>query len=185
MDQPANIWTPHLKPDERLVWSASVSPALIRAETSRRRLTAALIGGASLILAGAFGWKLYETFFVPEAQPTLSAGIAGPLYIALALTFAVVAIAQLGRFKAVRPAAARYAATSIRLIAADVSGAIVDEVDVQDIAGLILGGRRSAPDLFALRRHDDANVRAFAIEHIDNPLEAKAMIEDQLLEHAP
>jgi hypothetical protein len=182
MDHAANIWTPHLKPDERIVWSAEASPALIRAETNRRRLTAALIGAASLTLAVAFGWKLYETFALSSPQPNLSAAVAGPLYAALALTFAVVTMAQLGRFKPIRPAAVRYAATSTRLLAADASGAIVDEVDAHDIAGLILGGRRSAPDLFALRRHDDANVRAFSIEHIDNPLEAKTIIEDQLLQ---
>jgi hypothetical protein len=178
----ADIWTPHLQDGERLVWQAEASPRLRRAEIGRRRLVAVLIGVSSAVLAGAFGYKLYETFFPGHTQPNLAAGVAAPLYAALALTFAAVFIAQLTRLNPKLSAAIRYAATSTRLIALDAAGAIVDQVDVQEIAGLILGGRRSAPDLFVLRSHDDMNVRAFSIEHIDMPFEAKTIIEQELLE---
>jgi hypothetical protein len=182
MDQTADIWMPHLQDGERLVWQAEASPRLRRAEIGRRRLAAVLIGLASAVLAGAFGYKLYESIFPGHSQPNLAAGVAAPLYAALALTFAAVFLAQLTRLNPKLSTAIRYAATSTRLIALDAAGAIVDQIDVQEIAGLILGGRRSAPDLFVLRSHDDLNVHAFSIEHIDEPFEAKAIIEEKLLE---
>jgi hypothetical protein len=94
----------------------------------------------------------------------------------------VVCIAQLGRLNPKLTPAIQYAATAHRILAADAAGAITDEIDAHDIAGFILGGRRSAPDLFALRSHDDLNVKTFAIEHIESPLEAKAVLEEQFLE---
>jgi hypothetical protein len=181
MDQ-TSIWSRHLKPGERLLWEASASEKLRRAEIGRRRGAAILIGFACFVLAAAFGWKLYETF-QPGQQPSLGAAVAIPLYAALALTFLAVFIAQLGRLNPKLTRAIRYAATSMRLISADAKGAIVDQIDVQEVAGIILGGRRSAPDIFALRTHDDMNVRTFAIEHIDRALEAKTILEDQFLAH--
>jgi hypothetical protein len=178
----ASTWARHLAPGEMLVWEASASDRLRRAEVARRRWAAILIGLACAVLAGAFAWKLYESFQPGQHQPNLNAALAVPLYAALAITFGIVFIAQLGRLNPKLSPAVRYAATSTRLIAADASGAVIDQVDVQDIAGLILGGRRSAPDIFVLRRHDDMNVRAFAIEHIDKPFEAKAILEEQVLE---
>ena len=177
-----DLWNKHLKPGESLLWQASASDKLRRAEIGRRRGTAILIGLASLVLAAAFGWKLYETF-LPGQQPSLGAAVAMPLYGALALTFLVVFLAQLGRLTPKLTRAVRYAATDTRLLAADAKGAVVDQIDVQEIAGVILGGRRSAPDIFVLRTHDDLNVRTFAIEHIDQALEAKALIEDHFLEY--
>jgi len=176
MDQ--TVWSKHLKPGERLLWEASASEKLRRAETGRRRGAAILIGFACLVLAAAFGWKLYESFLPGPAQPNLGAAVAIPLYAALALTFLAVFIAQLGRLNPKLTRAVRYAATDARLISADAKGALVDQIDVQEIAGVILGGRRSAPDIFVLRTHDDVNVRTFAIEHIDRALEAKAFLEE-------
>ncbi len=184
MDQ-TSIWSRHLKPGERLLWEASASEKLRRAEIGRRRGAAILIGFACLVLAAAFGWKLYETFLPGQAQPSLGAAVAIPLYAALGLTFLAVFIAQLGRLNPKLSRAVRYAATDTRLISTDAKGAVVDQIDVQEIAGVILGGRRSAPDIFVLRTHDDLNVRTFAIEHIDQAFEAKALIEDHFLEYDP
>jgi hypothetical protein len=182
MDQ-TDLWSRHLKPGERLLWEAGASDRLRRAEIGRRRAAAILIGFSCLVLAAAFGWKLYETFLPGQPQPNLGAAVAMPLYAALALTFLAVFIAQLGRLNPKLSRAVRYAATDARLISADAKGAIIDQIDVQEIAGVILGGRRAAPDIFVLRTHDDLNVRTFAIEHIDKPLAAKAFLEEQFLEH--
>jgi hypothetical protein len=181
MDQ-TSIWTKHLKPGERLLWEAGASQKLRRAEIGRRRGAAILIGFACLVLAAAFGWKLYETF-LPGQQPSLGAAVAVPLYGALALTFFAVFIAQLGRLNPRLTRAVRYAATDARLISADAKGAVIDQIDVQEVAGVILGGRRAAPDIFVLRTHDDMNVRTFAIEHIDGAFDAKVFLEEQFLEH--
>jgi hypothetical protein len=177
----AAMWAKHLQPDERLIWQADTSQRLVRAEASRRRLMAVLAGLASAILAAAFGYKLYELIVVGNAQPNLSIAIGGPLYGLIALAFAAVAFAQIARLFRKPPPAFRYAATTTRLIALNAAGRIVDQVDVQDVAGLILGGRRRTPDLYALRKHDDTNVRAFAIERIEKPLEAWNIIEEHLL----
>jgi hypothetical protein len=175
-------WHSRLKPGETLVWSADASPRLRKAEIARRRGLAALLAFVSLVLAAGFGWKLYETISTPNVSADLGAAIASPLYGVLGLTFLVVALAQLGRLNPKLTAATHYVATSHRILAADDAGAITDEIDAHDIAGFILGGRRSAPDLFALRSHDDLNVKTFAIEHIEAPLEAKAVLEQQFLE---
>ena len=177
-----SFWQSHLQPGEQIVWRAEASQRLRRAEIGRRRTVAILLGLASVVLAIAFAWKLYESLFIHNATANLGTAVGAPLYAALAITFAVVFAAQLGRLNPKLSASVRYAATSTRLIALDAAGAVVDEVDAHDMAGLILGGRSSAPDLFVLRKHDDTNVRAFAIEHIETPLEAKAIIEDHFLE---
>jgi hypothetical protein len=176
------IWKPHLRPGERVLWSADASGKLRRAEISRRRTAALVIGLATGTLAVAFGWKLYESFLPGPHQPDLGAAIAAPLYGALALTFAAVFAAQLGRLNPQLSRAVRYAATDARLIAADETGGVIDQLHAEEIAGLILGGRRAAPDLFILRKNDPAERRAFAIEHIERPFEAKAILEDQFLE---
>jgi hypothetical protein len=93
------IWKPHLRPGERVLWSADASGKLRRAEISRRRTAALVIGLATGTLAVAFGWKLYESFLPGPHQPDLGAAIAAPLYGALALTFAAVFAAQLGRLR--------------------------------------------------------------------------------------
>ena len=180
----ASIWTSHLKPGETLVWSAVASVKLRKAEIARRRWLAVLLALVSLVLAAGFGGKLYETITVPNASADLGAAIAGPLYGVLGLTFLVVCIAQLGRLNPKLTSATHYAATAHRILAADDAGGITDEIDAHDIAGFVLGGRRSAPDLFALRSHDDLNVKTFAIEHIEHPLEAKAALEQQFLDVA-
>jgi hypothetical protein len=183
MDQ-TSIWSRHLKPGERLLWEAGASDKLRRAEIGRRRGAAILIGLACFVLAAAFGWKLYETFLPNQPWPNLGAAVAVPLYVALALTFLAVFIAQLGRLNPKLSRAVRYAATDARLISADAKGAVVDQIDVQEVAGLILGGRRAAPDIFVLRTHDDLNVRTFAIEHIDRAFDAKVFLEEQFLANA-
>ena len=182
MDQ-TSFWTQHLKPGERIVWQADASPRLRRAAVSRRRWIAIVVMLLAAVLALAFAYKLYESL-LPGAQTGLGLAIAAPLYVALALTFAVVAFAQLGRLNPKLSPAVRFAATPARLIAADAGGALLDELNAQDISGLILGGRSKAPDLYVLRRQDDLNVRAFSIEHIDRPLEAKIFLEEQFLEPA-
>ncbi len=183
MDQAA-FWTTHLQPGERLQWQALASPKLRRAELTRRRWQAVLVGLACLGLSAAFAWRLYDSLLPGRPPGDLGIALALPLYVALALAFLIVAIAQVGRLKRKSEQATRYAATATRLIAADAEGALLDQVDGHDIAGVILGGRRKAPDLYVLRKHDDANVRAFAIEHIDNPVEAKAILEQHFLEPA-
>jgi hypothetical protein len=183
MDQDP-IWTQHLQPGERLVWQSAASFRLIRAEASRKRLWAALLGFVSLVLAGAFAYKLYSEVFPAGVGPTLSSGIAAPLYAALALTLAIVAIAQFGRIGRKAAPGRRYAMTSTRLIAINPAGRIIDQVDSLEIAGVVVGGPRNAPDLYVLRTHDDTNVRAFALEKLDQPLEAKALIEQEFLESA-
>src|SRR5690606_5868460 len=148
MDQ-TSFWSTHLKPGERVVWQADASPRLRRAAVSRRRWIAIVVMLLATLLALAFAYQPYESL-LPGAQTRLGLAISTPLYVALALTFAVVALAQLGRLSPKLSPAVRFAATPARLIAADAGGAIIDQIDVQEIAGLILGGRRAAPDIFAL-----------------------------------
>ena len=185
MDQNDKAWTPHLKPGERLVWSAEASPALRKADLSRARLIGGFTAGGSTVVAVLLTARFLETIFPGHATPNLGAAVAAPLYFAFALAMAALALWGLRRLNPKPPAAVRYAVTSQRLIALDATGSVIDEMPAADVNGVIAGGRRNTPDIYVLRRGDDKEERVFAIEHIDRPLEAKAIIEQQFPESAP
>ena len=182
MDQQASIWTPHLKPGERIVWSASASAALRSADISRRRILYGLAGGASAIVAVLLAIRFFETIFPAHATPNLGAAVAAPLYLAFALAMAALAVWGFRNLNPKLSAAMHFAATDARLIALDASGKVVDEMPGPDVDGVIAGGRRKTPDLYVLRAGDEKEERVFAIEHIDKPLEAKAIIEENFLD---
>jgi hypothetical protein len=177
VNAPAGLWTPHLQPGERLVWSASTSADLLRA-TRRRRITVALISGsAAAILAVFLGLRFLESVG-GYATANIGASIVTPLYIAFALAMAVLAVGCFQRLAAKPQAAQHYAATSKRLLALDASGAIVSEMQGAEVDGVIAGGRPQTPDIYVLRKDDPKEEHVFAVEHIARPLEAKAIIEE-------
>jgi len=79
------------------------------------------------------------------------------------------------------PTARHFAATEARLLALDASGALIDELPEAEFDSVIAGGRRRTPDIYVLRKDDPDEKRVFAIEHIEKPLGAKAMIEEAYL----
>lgn len=175
MTTPADIWAPHLAAEERIVWSASVSERLIRADLSRQRLIAIGIFVPAIIVAA-----LLAVVFLGSIAPTTAInpnGMLAPIYIAFAIAIAILAISQLFKFaRPHRPEAAHYAATSQRLIALDPTGAVAAQIPAADIGEVIAGGSR--PDLVVLRRDENSEAAAFPIRFIDRPLEAKAIIEE-------
>lgn len=172
-----DLWTPHLRPGERLVWSASVSADLLRA-TRRRRATIALAWGiVAAVLAVFLGLRFLESVG-GYATANMGASLVTPLYGAFALAMAVLAIGSFARLGARPQAAHHFAATSSRLLALDASGAVVNEMPGADIDGVIAGGRPQTPDIYVLRKDDPKEAHVFALEHIDRPLEAKAIIEE-------
>jgi len=172
-----DIWTPHLRPGERLVWSASVSADLLRA-TCRRRATVALAWGlVAAVLAVFLGLRFLESVG-GYATANMGASLVTPLYGAFALAMAVLAVGCFQRLAAKPQAAQHYAVTGARLLALDASGAIVSEMQGADVDGVIAGGRPQTPDIYVLRKDDPKEAHVFALEHIDRPLEAKAIIEE-------
>ncbi len=184
MDDTASLWTPHLKPGERIVWQAEASQALRTADLSRSRMIAGAIGGGSAIAAVLLAIRFFETIFPVHPLPSLGAAVAAPLYAAFAIALAALALWGLRNLNPKPPAASRYAATDRRLISLNADGAVVDEIAGTEIDGVVVGGRRRTPDLYILRKDDDKEARVFAIEHVDRPLEAKAIIEETFLEPA-
>jgi len=70
---PAAIWTPHLHPGERIVWSADASLALRRADIDRQRL---IYGGnqrLSALVAVMLAARFAETVLITNAAPSLLA----------------------------------------------------------------------------------------------------------------
>jgi len=175
MGDMVDIWTPHLRPAERLIWSASISPRLVRADLARQRMIAILTFVPSLIVAA-----LLTVAFLGAIAPRDAINpdaMLAPVYFAFALAIATLAIAQL--FKLARPRqpeAAHYAATDQRLIALDAAGAVTAEMPAAEIGDVLAGGSR--PDLAVLQRDEDSDAPAFPIRFIDRPLEAKAIIEE-------
>lgn len=177
MSAAADLWQRHLKPGERVIWSASASADLLRA-TRRRRVTVALVSGtAAAVLALFLGLRFLENVGA-YATADIGASIVVPLYAAFSLAMAVLAFGFFARLSARPQAAAHYAATTTRLLALDASGAIVSEMQGADVDGVIAGGRPQSPDIYVLRKDDPKEQHVFAVEHIAHPLEAKAIIED-------
>jgi hypothetical protein len=91
---------------------------------------------------------------------------------------AVLAYGSFRRLAAKPQKAQHYAATTTRLLALDAAGSVVGEMQGADVGGVIAGGRPQTPDIYVLRRDDPREEHVFALEHIDRPLEAKAIIEE-------
>lgn len=175
MNASADIWTPHLHPGERLVWSASISDGLVRTDLTRQRGMAIAIFIPSTIVAA----MLAVVFLGSIAPgPTMNPNIMlAPMYFAFAAAIAIVAISQLFKFaRPRRPDAARYAATNTRLVALTQEGAVLREMPGSEIGEIMVGGSR--PDLVVLRRDENSEAAAFPIRFIERPLEAKAIIEE-------
>jgi hypothetical protein len=175
LEDAADIWTPHLQPGESLVWSARVSDGLVGADLTRQRGMAIAIFIPSTIVAA-----LLAVVFLGSIAPgpTMNPNVMlAPMYFAFAAAIAIVAVSQL--FKVARPRrpdAARYAATTSRLMALTPDGAVLREMPGSEIGEIMVGGSR--PDLVVLRRDEDSEAAAFPIRFIERPLEAKAIIEE-------
>jgi len=177
----ADLWAPHLKPGETIVWSASTSSDLLRA-TRRLRVTVALISGtAAAVLAVFLGLRFVESVG-SYATANIGASIVTPIFGAFSLAMAVLAYASFRRLAAKPQAAQHYAATSTRLLALDGAGDVVSEMQGADVEGVIAGGRPQTPDIYVLRKDDPKEDHVFALEHIARPLEAKAIIEEAFVQ---
>ena len=181
MTTSADLWALHLQPGETLVWSTSASSDLLRA-THRRRITVALIAGtAAAVLAVFLGLRFLESVG-GYATANIGASIVTPIFGAFSFAMAVLAYGSFRRLAARPQRAQHYAATSTRLLALDASGAVVSEMHGTDVDSVIAGGRPQTPDIYVLRRDDPKEDHVFAIEHIDRPLEAKAIIEEAFVQ---
>lgn len=183
MQASADIWSSHLNPGERIVWSASASHALRSGELLRRRLLYGLAGLISAGVAFVFALRFATAISPSPAGPTLGIAMV-PLYFVFALTMGALALWGVRKAAARPPAATHFAATAQRLIALDASGAVVDEMPAAEVDSVIAGGRNRTPDIYVLRKDDPREERAFAIEHIERPLDAKSAIEHTFLEPA-
>lgn len=175
-----SIWTPHLKPGERLVWSADASQALRRADLSRQRLIHGAIGGFSALVAILLAVRFVESTLLAITAPSMLA-VFTPLYLVFSLTMGALALWGFRNMRARPPAATHFAITDARLIALDDQGSVIDEMPAAEVDSVVAGGRRRTPDVYVLRKDDPDEKRVFAMEHIDRPLEAKAIIEETYL----
>ena len=175
LEDAADIWTPHLQPGENLVWSACVSDSLVGADLTRQRGMAIAIFIPSTIVAA-----LLAVVFLGSIAPghTMNPNVMlAPMYFAFAAAIAIVSVSQLFKLaRPRRPDAARYAATTTRLMALTPEGAVLREMPGSEIGEIMVGGSR--PDLVVLRRDEDSEAAAFPIRFIERPLEAKAIIEE-------
>jgi len=177
----SSIWQSHLKPGEHIVWSAEASPALIAAARNRTRTVAVISGVAAALIALLLAARFFENL-PGYGTADIAASMLVPLYGVFALVMALLAVTCLRRLGVKPPAATRFAATNLRLIALSSAGSITDELPAAEINGVIAGGRTQTPDIYVLRRDDPKEQHVFSIENIDRPLEAKAIIEDTFLE---
>lgn len=179
MSSTAN-WGPHLQPGERILWSADASQALRSAELNRQRLIYGGVGAFSALVAVMLAARFAESLFLVTSAPSMLAAFT-PLFLIFAITMAILALSAFRKMARPGPAAAHFAATDTRLIALNASGAVIDEMPKAEADSVIAGGRRRTPDLYVLRKDDPQEKRVFAIEHIDRPLDAKAIIEEAYL----
>lgn len=180
----AEIWSPHLQPGERILWSATASSDLRKADLSRQRLIYGAAGAASLLIAVLLAARFVEALALAFVQPTLLAAFI-PLYFVFALAMGALALWGFRRMAVPSPAATYYGATANRLMALDASGKLVSEMPGAEVDSVIASGRRRTPDVYVLHRNDPKEDHVFAIEHIDRPLEAKAFIEETFIQEHP
>lgn len=180
MTAQADIWAPHLNPGERLVWSADADMTVRRAELTRQRVIYGVTGLASLVIALLLGVRFIDSLIIVTATPSILAAFT-PLFLVFALTMAALALWGFRRMATRPPVATHFAATDARLIALDASGAIIDQMPGAEIDNVVAAGRRRTPDVYVLRKDDPKEEHVFAIEHINRPLEAKALIEETFL----
>jgi len=174
------MWTPHLAAGERLVWSATASSAMRQADRSRHRLIYGAAGAASLLIGLLLLARFVESVIIVTTQPSILAAVT-PLYIVFGLAMLALALWGFRRMGEKPPTATHYAATTSRLIALDTSGVVISEMPGAEIETIIASGRRRTPDVYVLRKDDPKEDHVFAIEHIERPLEAKAVIEETFL----
>lgn len=184
MNTPDPVWATHLSPGETLVWSDSASSALRKADADRSRMLFGLAGAAALVIALLLGVRFIDSLMIVTAEPSLLA-VFTPLYLVFAIAMFTLALWGFRRMRGNLPGPMHFAVTQRRLIALDAGGAIVDEMSGADVSGVIAGGRRRTPDVYVLRRDDPKEERVFAMEHLDRPLEAKAIIEETFPFAAP
>ena len=179
------IWSPHLQPGERILWSATASADLRRADLSRQRLIYGAAGGFSLLVAVLLGARFLESLASVTTQPSMLAAFM-PLYLVFAIAMGALALWGFRRMSVRGPAATHYASTATRLLALDATGKLIAQMQGTDIDSVLASGRRRTPDVYVLRKNDPKEEHVFAIEHIDRPIDAKSFIEDTLIpEPAP
>ncbi len=180
----ADMFTPHLQAGEHIVWSATASKARLRAARQRVRIVSGLSGVAAAVISLLLAARFVESLG-GYATNDIAASLLVPLYGIFALAMAALAFGSFSRLAVKPPPATHFAATNLRLIALTPAGALADELAATDIDSVIAGGRAASPDIYVLRRDDPNDRHAFAIEHIDRPMEAKAIIEETFLLPAP
>jgi hypothetical protein len=180
----AGPFAPHLREGEHIVWSAEASADRLRAAQQRRQMIALGSGLFAAVIALLLAVRFFESVS-GYATNDIAASLLVPLYGVFALAMAALAYGSFSRLAA-RPAiATHFAATSQRLIALLPDGSVAAELPAAEIDSVIAGGRASNPDIYVLRKDDPGDRHAFAIEHIDKPLEAKAIIEETFREYTP
>lgn len=180
---PSDPFAPHLRPGEHIIWSATASDSRLRTARARVRRVSGLSGAAAAIISLLLGVRFFESL-AAYATNDIAASFLVPLYGVFALAMAALAYGCFSRLAVKPPLTMHFAATNRRLIALSPAGAIADELAAGDIDSVIAGGRTASPDIYVLRRDDPNDRHAFAIEHIDSPMEAKAIIEETFLEPA-
>ena len=178
------IWSPHLQPGERILWSATASADLRRADLSRQRLIYGAAGAFSLLVAVLLAARFLESLASVTTQPSMLAAFM-PLYLVFALAMGALALWGFRRMAVRGPAAIHYAGTATRLLALDATGKLIAQMQGTDIDGVLASGRRRTPDVYVLRKDDPKEEHVFAIEHIDRPIDAKSFIEDTFIPEAP
>jgi hypothetical protein len=172
----SDLFNPHLASGESLLWSASASPSLRKAELYRQRLFFGLTACLCLMIALTLALRFVEALILTATTPSLLAAFT-PLYLVFALAMAALALWGFRRMAVDPHRAAHFAMTPARLFALDRDGALVDEIMAGEVDGVVAGGRRRSYDLYVLRRGDPQEDHTFAMQHLERPLEVKAIIE--------
>ncbi|MEP7211023.1 MAG: hypothetical protein ABI740_09325 [Alphaproteobacteria bacterium] len=179
MDEAA-LWSPHLQPDERVLWQVPVVEARYLAEQSRQRKLGVIVMAASIVAAGMFAVSLMEMMASTNGSAALTASLNRvlllPIYCLAILACLVIAGGQISRFNLRHPAAAAYAVTSARVLAIDGNGALIDQIEGSEIAALDLSGPDNASNL-TVRRKAGAGAR-LSIAYVDHAAEAKSAMEE-------
>lgn len=192
----------HLRPGERMLWTAPESAAVRHSEFSRSQRTALLHATLSTV-AGAFtAWKAVESAIVLLSRPdtasasdssgwAMLAAVGGALiWVAFAVLLLRISVASTQSYLLTRAIHRtdrlwRYVLTDQRVFCVDERGDLIDQIEGHEIVAVDLADDRRPSTLLIERRTPEDEDTHLILGNLEQPHIAKTKIEQTFLESAP
>lgn len=197
----ASPFLSHVRPGERMLWTAPESATVRDAEYSRSQRTA-LLHAALSTAAGVFtAWKACESVIVlltrpatPSTSDTFGWAVfvdvaGGLIWAAFAVLLLRISVASTRHYFLARATHRidrlwRYVLTDQRIFCVDESGDLIDQIEGHEIVAVDLADIRRSSTLLIERRTPEGEDTHLILGNLEQPHIAKAKIAETFLEPA-